>query len=328
MYCYIRIEVNYLSDDKFMKSNLLEIIGTIVFMIMYYLLGIHYFPVILLFFPTAFIVIGVRRGIVQSLISLIVVSIGIVITIDALIGIISFLLFLPITMIIIYGIKSRKKPMEILSYSTVVFFISTLLLFGYTQNLSGISIISQMEESFKQVLSFYVELLGNMEFTSFEIQKTKDYLESGYKYMIWTLPAILIIFSLFISYCNYYTSVLASRKMGIGVVNLPRFSKFKLPSNIISGTIVMILGVLLIKEMNLASFETIFLNVAVLISIMFLIQGLSVIDFYLIKLRLNLFFRIIFIMIMAILAPLGTLISLVGITDVIFDYRKFRKVKS
>lgn len=320
--------MNYLNDDKFYKSNLFETVGIIVFMIMYFLLGIHYIPLILLLFPTAFIIIGVRRGIIQSLLSLVIVCIVIMFTIDTLTGILSFLLFSPVTAVIIYGMKSRKKPIEILAYSTVIFFITTLLLYGYTQKISGVNIISQLEDSFKQILNVQVDMLKNMELTNYEILRTKDLLESGYKYMLWILPAILIIFSLFMSYCNYYISVLTLRKIGIGVVNIPRFSKFRLPSNILAGTTVMFLGVLLIKGLKQPYYETLFLNLAVIVWVMFLIQGLSVIDFYLIKLKLNLVIRIIFILIMGVLAPVGTVISLLGISDIVFDFRKFRKLKS
>ena len=317
-----------MNDDKFYKSNLFETVGIIVFMIMYLIVGIHYIPLILLLFPTAFIVIGVRRGIIQSLLSLIIVCIVIMFTLDTITGVLSFLLFTPATTVIIYGMRSRKKPIEILACSTVVFFITTLLVFGYTQNVSGVNIIGQLEDNFKQIINVQVEMLESMELTNYEILRTKDLLESGYKYMLWILPAILIIFSLFISYCNYYISVLTLRKIGIGVVNIPRFSKFRLPSNILAGTAVMFLCVLLIKGFKLPYYETIFLNLGVIVWVMFLIQGLSVIDFYLIKLKLNLIIRIIFIIIMGVLAPVGTLISLLGITDIVFDFRKFRKLKS
>lgn len=185
-----------------------------------------------------------------------------------------------------------------------------------------------MEESFKQVLSMQVDIFKETGLTEYEILKAKYLLESGYKYMLWIFPTIIAIISMFISYSNYYLSVLLLRRSGIGIVSIPRFSRFRLPNNIMPGIIVMFLGVYLYKGLNFQHYDTVFLNVIVLIWSMFVIQGLSVIDFYLIKINLKLFLRIILIMLMVIIAPLGTLISLIGISDVIFDFRRLRKHKS
>ena len=317
-----------MNDENQYKNNLIETIGIVIFMFVYALLGIHYLPLNLIFFPVGFIYIGIKKGIVQSIVSMLVVSIFIGLTVDILSGALLFVLFIPVSLFIISGIKSRKRPIEILAYSTGIFFISAIFFYGYAQNIAGVSIVSQMEESFKQVLSMQVDIFKETGLTEYEILKAKNLLESGYKYMLWIFPTIIAIISMFISYSNYYLSVVLLRRSGIGIVSIPRFSKFRLPNNIMPGIIVMFLGVYLYKGLNFQHYDTVFLNVIVLIWSMFVIQGLSVIDFYLIKINLKLFLRIILIMLMVIIAPLGTLISLIGLSDVIFDFRRLRKHKS
>ena len=316
-----------LNDNNYFKGNLFETFGIILFMLMYALIGIYYLPFNLLFFPIAFIFLGVRKGLKQSVISIVVVSLLIGLVVDISSGILLFILFMPVTAIIVYGIKTRKKPVEVLVYSTVAFFIATLLLYGYTQKITGISIVNQMQEYFNNAYNIQVQLFEEMGLTNFEILKNMEILESNFSQMLQLFPVLLIMISMFISYCNYYISILALRKSGIGIVSIPRFSKFKLPTNVIPGILVMFLGVFLIKGMNLPYYETIFLNIIALVGYMFVLQGLSVMDYFLIKLRVKIFLRILIIF-LTTMTPLGTAISLIGIGDIIFDFRKIKKLKS
>lgn len=317
-----------MNEENFFKSNLVETIGIIVFMFLYALLGIYYFPLNLVLFPVAFIFLGVRRGMFQSFISILAVCVLVGITVDIMSGAMLFILFMPITSIIIYGIKLRKKPSEILILSTAIFFISMLTFYGYAQRITGVSIVSQMEESFKQMLNIQVDMFREMGLSNYEVLKSKDLLESGYKYILWIFPTILILISMIINFCSYYISVLALRRSGLGIVYIPRFSKFKLPNNIVPGIIVMFLGAYLGKTLGMQYYDTIVLNVSVLIGVMFLIQGFSVIDFLLLKLGTKLVFRIILLLTLIIIAPLGTLVSLIGFSDILFDFRKLKKQKS
>lgn len=316
----------YLNDEK--NYKLVEILGTLLFMTLYALSGLVAFPILLIFFPIVSIYIGYKRGIVQSIFSSLIVSIIAGFIIDIYAGILLLILFLPISLVIIYGLKTRRRPVEILSSSSVVFFISILLLLGYIQNSTGINFINIIEDIFGQTLNVQLGLFEEMGLTNYEVLKYKDFFESGYKYFTWILPSILILSSMLVSFINYYLSVLILRKSGIGIVTIPRFSKFKLPNNFIPGIIIMFITVYIFKSMNLPHYDTLFLNVAVFIYFMFVIQGLSVIDFYLVKAKLNLVLRSILIFVISVAAPLGTIISIIGVTDTIFDFRRLKKNKS
>ena len=68
--------------------------------------------------------------------------------------------------------------------------------------------------------------------------------------------------------------------------------------------------------------EAIVANLLVFISSMLLLQGLSVIDFYLVKRKLNILLRIMIIILLGV--PLGSIISLIGVADILFDFRKLK----
>ncbi len=315
-------------DEKQFNYDILEVIGIVIIMTIYALIGIYLFPLNLIFFPIPFIFIGVRRGIIQGILSLVVVSLTILFIVDIPSALTILLLFLPLVYTITDGIKNRGKTTEILGLSTAIFFVSILLFYSVTQNITGINIMTQLEESFNQMLTTQVDLFKEMGLTNFEILKTAGQLKGTYRYVLWVFPVIILASSLFISYANYYISIIVLRKSGLGIVSIPRFSKFSLPKNIMLGVIIMFLAALIIKGFDMTFSEPLMLNIVTLIWIVFMIQGLSVLDFMFLKLKFKLPLRIFILMIIILFSPLGTFIFFIGAMDTIFNFRKFNRSNS
>lgn len=314
-------------DNKFVRS-LIETIGLIGIMILFTIFGIHYMPIILFLFPVAFVIIAVKNGIVQSILSMIITLIIISILVSQEWGIYLFISFVPITLVLTQTIKKRRKSIEVLGYSSIAFFLSSLLILGIVNTTNGMSFVSQLEEVFKQILSIQIDVFKDRGLTSYEILKIRDYFEEFYKSFILIIPTLLLVSSLIVSYINYSLSVLGLRKLGIGIITIPRFSKFKLPSNFIPGTLVMFIALFIIKKLNFPYYDNIVLNLGSLIALAFYIQGLAIVDFYLIKLKTKFMFRLIFLTFTILMAPLMTIIPIIGLIDLLFDFRKIGRYKS
>ena len=209
--------------------------------------------------------------------------------------------------------------------STAVLLASFLLVVNIMGDMSGVSIINQLEDFFAQTLNSQIEILKDMDLSAYEVLKIKDVLENAMDYVLLILPAIMIIFSLVIAYLNYLISSLMLRRLGYGIVSIPKFSRFKLPNNVLLGTGIMFLGAFILKSLKLFYYETVFLNITVIASFMFFTQGLSVIDYKLIEKDLGKIPRVFIILFFTIMLPLGWIISLIGVLDVIIDFRKLRK---
>lgn len=314
-----------MNNDKQINYDLLEIIGIIIFMTLYALIGTYLFPFNLVVFPIPFIFLGVKRGILQGILSIVVVSITLSLIVDIPSALLFILLFVPLVYTIADGIKNRRKSTEILGLTTAILFVSILLFYSITQNITGINIMAQLEEGFNQMLNSQVGLFKEMGFTNFEILKTAGQLQGTYRYVLWVFPVIILATSLFTSYANYYLSVIVLRRSGLGIISIPRFSKFRLPNNIMPGVIIMFIITYIFRAFNLSLSEPLMLNVVTLIWIMFTIQGLSVLDFMFIKLGFKLLLRMFFLVAILLLGPLGTLIFLIGVMDSIFNFRKFNR---
>ena len=316
-----------MDDDNF-KDDILETIGIIGFMVVYALLAIHSFPLLLFLFPAPFIYIGVKKDLKIAIGGITIVSLLVGLMADTYSGIVLFELFMPLSLVIIYEITNRKKSTEVLLYSTVVFFISCLLLYGLIQDITGASIITQMEESFREIVNVQVEMFRESGLTNYELSRTRDQLKNTYSYIVSILPAILIILSMFASYINYYASAIALRRSGIGIASIPNFSRFKLPSTLIPGIVVIFVALSLAKGLDIPKFDAIVLNIIVFTWFIFSVQGLSVIDYFMINRKFKTIIRIIIIILIAFIIPVGSILSLIGFIDAVFDFRKFNKNKS
>ncbi len=310
-------------DNKKM-SNILQIAGIVFGMSLFTVTSLIFFPLLLLVFPVMFIIVGVKNGIIEGIISLMTTCTILAYIIDPMIALYLFLGFAPITIAIIYTIKKRKSVMEVLLYSTVVLFASILLFFTLV-NLREGNLLMQIEVVFKESLTLRIKNLSEMGLASIEVLEDKNFLTNAFNEMLLISPSTILFLSLIVGYINYSLSIMGLNKSGINIVNTPRFSKFRLPNNIAIGTLVMFLTALIVKQLNFIYYDAIVKNIVVLLGFMLLIQGLSIIDFFLIKIKVRTVFRFIFISLTVIIAPLITIVSALGLMDVLVDFRKLRR---
>lgn len=314
-------------DDK-MKRNIIENVGIISIMVLYIVYGMNYLPLLMLLTPLPFIVIGVRNGIANNVISMIITSLIVGILLGAPSAISLILIFGPLSFVLNYCIKYRKNMTETLLMSTLAFFLSILVVTALGSKTSGMDLIKLTEETFMQLLNIQVDMFEEAGMTKHELLNIRNLLESSYKYIIITIPSLLAMFSLVVSYANHVFVSIVLRKLGYGVFRIPRFSRFKLPNNIIPGVGVMFLSAFIIAKMKVPYHEALLLNITFLVGFIFFLQGLSVLDFLMIKTKIKLFFRIIILALNIIFMPMGSILLFFGVIDAIFDIRKIRKPKS
>lgn len=312
-------------NDK-IKNSIIENVLVILVMSLYIVYGIYFVPLLIVFIPLPFVILGIRNSLKDNIISMIVTSLIIGMVLDMPSAITLLIMFGPLSIALNYGIKKRKKTSEIILISTAVFFISLLIITAVFNSAIEINGVQEYEEAITEMIAIQTDKLREMGVTNTQILKNLEELEYAYEYMLITLPSILGIVSLFVSYFNYLFSTLILRKMGYGVVNSPKFSRFKLPETAIMGSGVMFISVIIMKWLNVPYHNALLLNISLLIGFIFMIQGLAVVDFLLIKAKMKTVFRVIFIFIM--LVPMSGILFFVGMFDSVFDIRKIGKRKS
>lgn len=304
----------------FLESLLIVVLGTL-----YILLGIRYIPLINILYPAFFVILGVRNGIEYNIVSILISALLVGVFVEKYTCLFILIAFVPFSILLNYLIKKRKKSSETIIISTITLLISYVLALTLLSKMAGVTFINELEESLQLILKGQLDLLKDMGLSSYEMYETKGFLESFYEYMVLIVPSIIIIFSTITAYLNSLISVLILRKLGYGISQVPKLSNFKLPNNIILGIVIIYGGVFLLKLLKLFYYETILMNVSVLVSFVLFLQGISVIIYFLNRSRLHPIIRGIFIILLVISIPLSAIISIVGFLDIIFNFRRIEK---
>lgn len=291
------------------------------------MVGLYIFPSIIFLFPVAFIVIGVKYTIRDSFLSILLTSFLIGISVDIISGLIMLAVFGTMALYIADSIIKRKKSVEIILPSALILFIASGIVFLMLRGFSDISLIDQVQESLNNYTQMQLELIEDMELTNIEAFRIRETANDISRIIISILPSIMIVMSVVISYANYYLSIVILRKLGLGIRDNPRFSRFSLPNNFIIGSLVMFLLVYLLGNLDAIPTDLIQMNLVVLIASLLYIQGISVLDFLLVRRVINIVIRIIIIGITLFASPLITFLIIVGLVDLLFDFRKLRKAK-
>lgn len=315
------------NNDK-IKKGMMECIVVISIMALYIVYGIHFLPLLMLIIPLPFVVLGVRNGVNSHIISIVLTSLIVGVLLGFSSGVSLILLFVPLSLALNYGIKMRRTIQETILIATAAFFLSFVMLMSFEGVISNLDIIKQFELEFTQFLTIQVDMLREAGMTKYEILQRTDLLENTYKQMIVLIPSFLAMFSLLVSYINFSLSSKVLRKMGYGTVNIQRFSRFKLPNNIIPGVGIMFLATFIIKKLGIQYHEALLVNITFLVGFAFIVQGFSVFDYLLIKSKMKLIPRIILLTMNIIFVPMGGIMFFIGSLDSIFDLRKIRRQKS
>ena len=259
--------MEFLKDNK-ETNNILEAVLLVLAMSLFGLFSVYTIPYLLILYPAGFIIFSLRRDIFLSELAMVASLLIMSLVVGGTYSMILLIMYLPFTLCLSYMMKNRRKSLEILGLSTVVFFISILIILSLVDS-TGIGFVAQLEDSFKGIIEVQINMFKDMDLSNYEIAETKDLLESAYKYILLIIPTILLIVSLVISYLNYLLSSVGLNKIGIKVNNIPRFSRFRLPSNIMPGVLVMFLVTYIAGKLNFQYIDTITINLVALLGFMF-----------------------------------------------------------
>ncbi|WP_069650987.1 YybS family protein [Caloranaerobacter ferrireducens] len=288
------------------------------------LIGVNIFSIVILLYPVPFIILGFRRDIKYSILSIIVSSFVLGILIDLLTGVFMLLLFGPLSVIFVYLLNKKEKSYKVLIITTVVFFVSILIVILLSGYIFGVSFVEHMELSLNKAFEVQLDMIKNMSLTNYEMSKIKSMMDMIIDYMIAILPAALIIFSGFVAYVNYLVLGAVLRRIGNRNIHVPRFKYFRMPSNAILGILAIFIATWIIKYFKMLYYHTIFLNVMIIVLFILFIQGLAVLVFYLDRRKTNKFIKGIILVLSVMYIPMWLLVSFIGFIDSLINFRKVK----
>lgn len=320
--------MKHLNKDNKWMIPIIEGAGILGMEVLGGLIAIYFWPFLLILFPLGFVIYGVKHGLVNMGLLMAVSAAVIGLVSDFTSALVVIGMFGPMAFGITLSMRKRRRPLEVLATGSIIFFVSTMILFALFGNASGTSVVKQVEETFRETLFMQLEMLEGMGLSAYELDKTKTMLEEAYSYLILILPAIIMVMAFIVSYLNYLFSVRLLRALGIGVLPMPWLHRFTVPNNFGIGMLIVFVGIFAVKSIDSGFYDVIFMNLIVLVGTVFIVQGLAVIDHYLLKIKMNSIIRGILMLFLIMLSPMLTVVSLLGGADIVLDFRKLRRRKS
>lgn len=298
------------------ESAMLSIIAVI-----FAIAGIYipFLSFLLIFIPVPFIVAAVRHDLKHTLLAVTAASIIIGSFSSPVVGLYIALISGINASVMGTMIKKGRSVRHILVAGSAASLAATLLTFAVSTYIMGINTLVEMEMVFTEVVEYQKRFIEGMDGGTAEMIRNLDIMKNT----LMTLIPSSIIFGSVASTCiNYIISGTILKRTGFKFQSLGRFSSFSLPKNIMMGLLVIIGLSYGVTRMNLVNGETLFMNVFYLFQIAFLIQGLSVIVFFMEKFRVARIFRVILIVLFLFVPTFSVGAAILGLADSILNIRR------
>ncbi len=308
--------MNLMSDRKaLIESALMATISS------FFVISFIYIPflaLLLLFLPVPFLVLATRYGNRYVVFSFLITSI----IVGALTGIIYpifiVLLFGPMTLIMGHFLKKKANPYRVIGLGTLVSVLSIFIVVQLVDWVAGIYVIEELISMLQSVIDHQIGALENLD-----IQTVSG--EDLLSYLVMIIPGAFVVQSLLICFLNYYMTVAVLKRLRVEQQELPEFSNFRWPTNIVLGSFIIFMLTLATQFIEGLYTQTLLTNITLIFSFIFFLQGIAFISFFIKKTKTPKFLRMIILGLIVILSPLLTLVAVLGLVDALFDMRNLRK---
>lgn len=305
---YIFIRYGRDKKDALQETLKLSIITVIVFLLSFYIpiasLGIGLTPALFAF-------ITYRNGMIYTLLSALMVGIAIMLVLTPLTGIYISAIFAGIGLALgEFTYRKKSAPLAIFAGAIVVI-LNVLLLMLIESQMVGADVLDYIMNVYKQQYELTVGVGSSADINSFLIMVRRMF------------PGIIISMGLIISTINYLIlgkiimKTTHQRKTAM-------LSEFSLPGNIFGGILIIYLLSWILMSGDYLYKETLALNLGIILGLLFFMQGLAAI-YYFLHTRTKPLLRNIIMVCLCLAVPFYTFVVMIGFADALFNLRKIKR---
>lgn len=284
----------------------------------YAFISIYFASILLFLYPMWYLRASVKHGIVKSVAAMAISAAFISLGTSYMMGITIFFTFVPMLLAFHYCVETKKNYLFTLIAMALALFSSAIALeYGQLNAMGGIDFAKVIDDLVNVQLSGLGEGMTNLE-----LSRVEDALRSAYTFAARIMPGILAVICLIASYLNYTTAGRTLLKEGIPINQPPLFFLMQIPKNIMAFMVAAALTVGALTLMNAQNTSIFAENLLVIFGFIFLVNGLATLSFFMIKLRVPSFIRIIVYLLSFLFLQLALTLVLLGVTDSMINLRK------
>lgn len=293
-------------------------------LIIFAMVGNFAFPFIDFLYPLPALLLAKRHDYKAAIMALVSAGLIILMLLGIQMGMYYVVLYSPMAAVMSYFISKNKKPILAISAGSGVYLISFLCLLWIMQAFLSINLVDYLRETFVESLKFQENLFSNFEGMQEQLQASRETYQNMLEMIILLLPAVIIFASVSMAIINYFVAQKMGKRLKVEIEPMADFSHFRLPANISLGILIFLLGTYFISMTGFANSEALSSNIIFIFQILFFIQGLAVVKFMMVKHKIAKLLRLMILILILMNGYLNLIITMVGLTDIIFDLRKIR----
>ena len=178
--------------------------------------------------------------------------------------------------------------------------------------------IKMVRESFDESFQMYESLGVDKE----RIAEAQMNLDAGFKLLVFLIPTLLLLSALLNTAAVYLTSQWIFPKLRMKLPKMPPFAKWRFPSLFFYTAIVGLLGLYWGMTRGWTGIYEISINLLILSMIIGLVQGFAILSALADRFKLSKIFRGVFYMLIIFSPFMLQAVAILGLVDMLFDYRK------
>ena len=289
-------------------------------------LGSAYVPILGTFmsflFPVPLVILSLRYDLRVGIMTLIVSAIIIALFTEPLYGISISTSFGLVGLIFGYMAKNNRNPNHTILLGALSFLggvAITAIISFLIMGVNPITLFFKMyEESFPTVLNIYKKIGVSKEQLDL-IEKTWNQLMT---FIRQALPSMLFVGGIIISYINYWVAYSILKRLKVSIPNPVSLTVLRIPPITVTGFLIAFILVSLGSRNPTGFLYHLGINLEVIFSVLFLLDGLLVVNFWMSKGNLSMAIKIIVFIFIVFQPVLSQIVTWLGLFDTLFNMRR------
>ncbi|ADL08963.1 YybS family protein [Thermosediminibacter oceani] len=271
--------------------------------------------------PVPVIILGMRQGLRITVLSVLVTGLVTAMFSGPLKALAVMLGFGLIGIGMGWALRKNYPPFRVFGVGAVASLASNVALFLISLMIMGINPFLQEIAAYKEGLSAAADLYNRMGVDPETVKTVVGMYEKMLDLMPLLIPAILVLASITSAFLSYQISRVVLRRLGYKIEDFPPFWQWRLPVFTVFLLLLGQLAVLLEAYWPVGILKQLGLNLQMIFTFAFFVQGLSILSFYLGRYNVAKPVRALIVLFVFTNPFFAQLIFLAGMVDTVFNFR-------
>ena len=290
-----------------------------------------FITLLMFFYPTPAIILGKRKGLKYSVLSLIASDLIISMLLGLQTGLVFLILYTPLALALTYGVCRNEEANKTILFGSAAYMISFVLYILLLNYIMGINFIERIAEIYEQSFETTRGLFNNIP-DQLRTEQIEQYINDIEKmapmmnYIVTNVfPAVLIVASVVTSYINYMVASKFAVRFSINVKQHEGIAYFSFPRNFMISMAGLLLLSFLLRLLNI-NVGIIQMNLFIIVFMAMLLQGVAVLKFFVDKSRMGKFARNLLLVIIVLMSINFSIVyAVIGLIDLTVNLRKINR---